>query len=56
MKVTVARHAGFCKGVKNAVDKALVQHLGQLFKERDPAGQRYQKFRAMGAVKEGNRA
>ena len=23
MKVTVARHAGFCKGVKNAVDKAL---------------------------------
>ena len=44
------------QAVFHAVDKALVQHLGQLFKERDPAGQRYQKFRAMGAVKEGNRA
>ena len=35
-----------------AVDKALTRHLNQLSKEKDLAAQRYQKFRAMGVVRE----
>lgn len=37
-----------------AVDKALTRHLNQLSKEKDLAAQRYQKFRAMGVVREEN--
>ena len=40
------------KAVFAAVDKALTRHLNQLSKEKDLAAQRYQKFRAMGAVRE----
>ena len=35
-----------------AVDKALTRHLNQLAKVKDLAADRYQKFRAMGAVRE----
>ena len=35
-----------------AVDKAITRHLGQLAREKDLAAHRYQKFRAMGAVRE----
>ena len=35
-----------------AVDKALTRHLNQLAKEKDLAAHRYQKFRAMGVVRE----
>lgn len=35
-----------------AVDKAISRHLGQLAREKDLAAHRYQKFRAMGAVRE----
>ena len=35
-----------------AVDKALTRHLNQLSKEKDLAAHRYQKFRAMGVVRE----
>ena len=34
--------------------KALTRHLNQLSKEKDLAAQRYQKFRAMGVVREEN--
>ncbi|NCE63548.1 acetyl-CoA carboxylase carboxyltransferase subunit alpha [Pseudoflavonifractor sp. 524-17] len=34
--------------VFDTVDQALLRHLAPLLKLRDPAGQRYQKFRAMG--------
>lgn len=40
------------KAVFAAVDKALTRHLNQLAKEKDLAAQRYQKFRAMGVVRE----
>ena len=40
------------KAVFAAVDKALTRHLNQLSKEKDLAAQRYQKFRAMGVVRE----
>ena len=42
------------KAVFTAVDKALTRHLNQLSKEKDLAAQRYQKFRAMGVVREEN--
>ena len=42
------------KAVFAAVDKALTRHLNQLSKEKDLAAQRYQKFRAMGVVREEN--
>lgn len=35
-----------------AVDKAITRHLSQLSREKDLAAHRYQKFRAMGAVRE----
>ena len=35
-----------------AVDKAISRHLSQLNREKDLAAHRYQKFRAMGAVRE----
>ena len=38
--------------VFEAVDKAIVRSLTQLGKEKDLAAHRYQKFRAMGAVRE----
>lgn len=34
------------------VDKAITRHLNQLAREKDLAAHRYQKFRAMGAVRE----
>lgn len=34
------------------VDKAITRHLSQLAREKDLAAHRYQKFRAMGAVRE----
>ena len=37
-----------------AVDKTLTRHLNQLAKVKDLAADRYQKFRAMGAVREEN--
>ena len=42
------------KAVFAAVDKALTRHLNQLSKEKDLAAHRYQKFRAMGVVREEN--
>ena len=42
------------KAVFAAVDKALTRHLNQLSKDKDLAAQRYQKFRAMGVVREEN--
>ena len=42
------------KAVFAAVDRALTRHLNQLSKEKDLAAQRYQKFRAMGVVREEN--
>ena len=38
--------------VYTAVDKAITRHLSQLSREKDLAAHRYQKFRAMGAVRE----
>lgn len=38
--------------VYTAVDKAISRHLSQLSREKDLAAHRYQKFRAMGAVRE----
>ena len=38
--------------VYTAVDKAISRHLSQLNREKDLAAHRYQKFRAMGAVRE----
>ena len=42
------------KAVFAAVDKAITRHLNQLSKEKDLAAHRYQKFRAMGVVREEN--
>ena len=49
-----ADHAQARDAVFAAVDKALTRHLNQLSKEKDLAAQRYQKFRAMGVVREEN--
>jgi acetyl-CoA carboxylase carboxyl transferase subunit alpha len=42
------------KPVYEAVDKAISRSLSQLSRERDLAAHRYQKFRAMGVVREEN--